>query len=875
MKKKSMTTIILMVIFLSYLFFFFPVMVFPQDSPGDVYLYPTDTHVWETEDFSTFIMINSGTHKPTFYNFTVSYDPAIIQLTDIREGADGFVAASGSQPTPGDAEIWGFDAVGTGPGEELHFLTIKWVAKRPGTTSVNITINTLADENDHDFNPCQGIGGSVTVNAITPGDVNIDSFIDIVDALLIAQFYVGAYPEGFVEVNGDVNHDNTADIVDALLVARYYVGLEDILPVSTPAPTTSPENTSTPVPTFEANVSLVGSIKSGVGVRDDWRESLIAGDFLYILSNKEMKVFDISSPAAPEFIQDKRFLSAYYYIPVAYENYIYAYYRYSSSTVYIYDISEPQNPLRVNSIFLHDYTRGMLFSGTYAFVAHESYLSTVDLSDPLHPENVSDFNCGGTIQTIKKRGEYIYVCSWNETAGLQIIDISDPLAPVRIGSLIVNMLDFTISDDYLYGVSEDILYIINISDPGVPTIVGELARDFRTETIYAAGNYVYLSYHPGDPMTRLDCINAVNPAQPFVQSTMTLPYWNYSLAVKDHYLYYTCNTTTSHACCVYILDIAQPGNPVYAGLIDGGGFTHSMTVKNKILYMADGFGGMKIVDVSDPAQPINLSRVSMEDTLRIAVSGDYAYCASGKNGMSTIDISDPAQPVLCSTIPTYDSAVDVETDGSYVYVGDQPWGLTIIDPSQPEDPQIVYHALPDGYPTPVGELLPTPKPHANAWNTRMLSLSGNTACLSVQLEPCIRIVDISDPHAPVQTGFIPLNIPGDLAVTGNHLYLPGLSGIPLLVYDIAEPGNPVEIGACPAIDNFYCNKIALSNNYAFLASTNQTSIIEISDPVNPVYRGTIPHGADYYPIEDIIESDGYLYVASGANGDCVFIYKIE
>jgi serpin B len=57
------------------------------------------------------------------------------------------------------------------------------------------------------------------------GDVNSDEVIDIVDALLVAQYYVGlvqtfAYPEAAdVDASGDIT------IVDALLIAQYYVGL--------------------------------------------------------------------------------------------------------------------------------------------------------------------------------------------------------------------------------------------------------------------------------------------------------------------------------------------------------------------------------------------------------------------------------------------------------------------------------------------------------------------------------------------------------------------------------------------------------------------------------------------------------------------------
>ncbi|MBN2441602.1 MAG: hypothetical protein JXJ04_09645 [Spirochaetales bacterium] len=61
-------------------------------------------------------------------------------------------------------------------------------------------------------------------------DANQDGFVDIIDALLIAQCYVslagcncdfGPCP--------DVNCSGEIDIIDALLIAQYYVGLLETL----------------------------------------------------------------------------------------------------------------------------------------------------------------------------------------------------------------------------------------------------------------------------------------------------------------------------------------------------------------------------------------------------------------------------------------------------------------------------------------------------------------------------------------------------------------------------------------------------------------------------------------------------------------------
>lgn len=56
------------------------------------------------------------------------------------------------------------------------------------------------------------------------GDVNEDGLIDIVDALLVAQYYVGQNPQNFNKTYADVNSSGEIDIVDSLLIAKAYVG---------------------------------------------------------------------------------------------------------------------------------------------------------------------------------------------------------------------------------------------------------------------------------------------------------------------------------------------------------------------------------------------------------------------------------------------------------------------------------------------------------------------------------------------------------------------------------------------------------------------------------------------------------------------------
>jgi hypothetical protein len=79
----------------------------------------------------------------------------------------------------------------------------------------------------------------VTAQAMT-GDPDNSGSIDIVDALLVAQYYVGLDLETFHQEAGDVNCSNSIDILDALLIAQYYVGLVSEFQECDPTPAPTP-----------------------------------------------------------------------------------------------------------------------------------------------------------------------------------------------------------------------------------------------------------------------------------------------------------------------------------------------------------------------------------------------------------------------------------------------------------------------------------------------------------------------------------------------------------------------------------------------------------------------------------------------------------
>ena len=64
-----------------------------------------------------------------------------------------------------------------------------------------------------------------TAPAVMTGDANGDGTVNYLDAMLVAQFYVGDIDETALNTSAcDVNKDGTVNYLDAMMIAQYYVG---------------------------------------------------------------------------------------------------------------------------------------------------------------------------------------------------------------------------------------------------------------------------------------------------------------------------------------------------------------------------------------------------------------------------------------------------------------------------------------------------------------------------------------------------------------------------------------------------------------------------------------------------------------------------
>lgn len=123
----------------------------PAPEAGELWLELSKKSITTDSLFSTELRLNTGDQKIAAYGIYIHYDSAILNLdagkgnNGVVTGADGFVAAVNAAQ-PGKIFIAGFDAIGKGPGTNLHFFTIYWKAVKKGSTTIEIEIDKLTDE---------------------------------------------------------------------------------------------------------------------------------------------------------------------------------------------------------------------------------------------------------------------------------------------------------------------------------------------------------------------------------------------------------------------------------------------------------------------------------------------------------------------------------------------------------------------------------------------------------------------------------------------------------------------------------------------------------------------------------------------------------
>lgn len=377
----------------------------------------------------------------------------------------------------------------------------------------------------------------------------------------------------------------------------------------------------------------------------------------------------------------------------------------AGSDLWFLDVSNPQNPALLGSlpaVYASDITHW----GTSAYLVTNRGLLAVDASDPANPVPSGEF---------ARYAGYIAVyeglaCLTHGQTGVHLLDVSEPGNPAQLGSLDTSGTagDVAVSGSTAF-----------LADGGQ----GLLAVDISVpEALIPLG-----AYNPGGTLNALKIVG------------------------NRAYLAYGAWDEDWHG--LRIADAANPASLLPLGQLATQDMAQDVDVEGNYAYVTDNFYGLKIIDVTVPSQPVLTASLPSSGYTKLVAVNDGLACTAGYNGFRVVDVSDPQNPVQIGFCAV-GFAQDLALAPSTVYVADLRLGLLIIDVSVPSQPAIVTAILPHP-----GSLI------------QRCCVRGNRLLVSDTGWNEIRIYDITEPQAPALVQRYAWNLPSfGLGAEGNLLY---------------------------------------------------------------------------------------------------------
>ncbi|MGB0592565.1 MAG: LamG-like jellyroll fold domain-containing protein, partial [Myxococcota bacterium] len=233
------------------------------------------------------------------------------------------------------------------------------------------------------------------------------------------------------------------------------------------------------------------------------------------------------------------------------------------------------------------------------------------------------------------------------------------------------------------------LQIVDVSDPGSPSIVGSLSMSGSPRSVHVVGETAYVAAHSGG----LRIVDVSDPQNPVAIGHYATPIYTVDVHVVGDVAYLA---EWEHG--LTALDVSDPSTPVVLGHIDVGPIQNGVFAVGTTVYTSDYYNGMRVFDASDPSALSQIGFYDNTDGLYedIHVVDDVAYLADWNNGLRLIDVSEPQTPVEHATLSIDGSTTDVRVIGSQAYVTSWSGGLHIVDVSDSEAPSVSHHITTQG-----------------------------------------------------------------------------------------------------------------------------------------------------------------------------------
>jgi hypothetical protein len=452
------------------------------------------------------------------------------------------------------------------------------------------------------------------------------------------------------------------------------------------------------------------------------------GNFIYVQTTNAIRLYDISNPETPVLRDSYGGSPTAVYVK---DNYCYIS---EQSGLVITDVSNPDDITFVGSIDIPGASYDVVVIDDYAYVANHWWgddkggVYTVDVSDPTNPvqtdhfvdvylaitgvgDKVAAVGLGYAVFNIPVPGqlELSYEellpgfltdvaikdnFAYTGSNGFRVFDVTDISNPQQVAYVDIKANALDISGNILAYIPESMgtgnrLSIMDISDPVNAYEIGHYSNMQLTQDAIIQGNYVFVG-NWWDGFTIIDISDPSNPSyvtKEFNWNSNAIPgeEWCYvsDLDVEGNYLYvidykpFEDDDTKG----LYIFDISDIENPVLVKRYQQQSQkSWRIKVQSGYVYLADAYGGIEVIDVTNPTAPQTVAYLELMDVVyNLDIHFGYVYAACYiLGGVQAINVSVPVNPVIEGYYyPSGVFALNVTAYGNDIYVADGTSGFQI------------------------------------------------------------------------------------------------------------------------------------------------------------------------------------------------------
>jgi len=354
-------------------------------------------------------------------------------------------------------------------------------------------------------------------------------------------------------------------------------------------------------------------------------------------------------------------------------------------------------------------------------------------------------------------------------------------------------------------------------------------------------------------------LNIANPDLPIKVAQFKTEASSSSLCIYNNILYAIYPYTG-----MSVFNIDDPYQLNLIGNLDVSGVKAKLY--NNYLFIAQKFDSgpddlnIVIVDVTSPDAPIKISEINMGDigfAKSLDYSNNYLYASHGSSGLYVLDVSDVRNPIEISRYKT-GYKYDVAIYNNYAYLVSGYEGIQIIDIIDKTNPHLIGNI----------DLKENP-----ADRTKQVAIEDNTLYVMIDRASgdfvnSVYIIDISTPSNPKILGNFNTKLMTALEVKNKTIYLTGIYDFSIV--DATDPENPVFLNTFSK-GSGAGKDLKISSNYAFIGEWLEgLRIIDISDPKN------LYEVANYndYCVGDIYISGKLAYIMAQSHLESEYSFRI-